>query len=73
MSTTRIKKLNLKSQPAEVNNKSEASQRLNTENLEYAYLVGLIEADPVGLPSLKITNTLLLKWRATSKRYRIAV
>lgn len=45
MSTTRIKKLNLKSQPAEVNNKSEASQRLNTENLEYAYLVGLIEAD----------------------------
>ena len=45
MSTIRIEQLILKSRSAEVNNKSEASQRLNTENLEYAYLVGLIEAD----------------------------
>ena len=45
MSTIRIEQLILKSRSAEVNNTSEASQRLNTDNLEYAYLVGLIEAD----------------------------
>jgi hypothetical protein len=42
-----VKKPITRSKPAEIRNKSyfEVSQRLNAEDLSYAYLVGLIEGD----------------------------
>ena len=52
----------IKSQSAGVKYKFTAPQRLHTDKLVYAYLVGLIEADPVGFVILKTELTSLLKW-----------